>query len=627
MLNNFSTGGYKLQHIRWFWPAFIALLLLITWLGMRDMNHDSLWFDEIWSTYYAGGAHYGPISLLDTVNRVASEYKHENNPPGYYLVLNAWGRFAGWSEFAGRMSALLIGILAVALIYRLGYDLTLTLPQSSRVFIGLGAAIALGASAFFIRYLHEMRAYAPMVTLSLAFVWMYWRLLNARKPSRALQMSFLVIIAVQLYTHFFMALVIAVLGLYHLLFAPKNRRWWQITFLAVCGGLLFIPWIGLLLRASFRAKEGLSALALTSTQLAQTLVYAFSNSSAALLALCLIAALCARGRHARFIWFMAAGGLIAAVLFNTVVPVITHVRYIIMLWPFFALLVGLGLEYLMRRGIPPVWLFGLWIVGGVWNSIDPAFNRSLHDSMMPWKEMRAELTVHGQPDDVVVFHSPTLIWLQEPEFEHYMYGLPMRHSATENIPGLQAKDDYFNHAQQFLADAPRVWLAVDQALPPNFRLDEFQRALALNYDYCTAAFNLTDMRLELYARHVDNPRWRFGDGIGLDLIEPLRVEPDGSLRVMLEISQTDAVPRSTYSLALHVEDSNNQLRAQLDNGLPADSHACALNTISVATLPAGDYTLLTTVYNARTGEKLNSPANPNGDHLNRLVIGKFKIQH
>src|SRR5262245_40462494 len=98
------------------WLLVIPLLLLTSWLGARGLNADAIWYDEYWSLYYAGGAHYGPITLGETWTRVA-QTDIELNPPGYYLLLNGWGALVGWTEYAGRALSLLVGVLAVAFTY------------------------------------------------------------------------------------------------------------------------------------------------------------------------------------------------------------------------------------------------------------------------------------------------------------------------------------------------------------------------------------------------------------------------------------------------------------------------------------------------------------------------------
>ena len=60
----------RTRHWLWILPLLL-LLLLITGLGARDLTSDGLWYDEQWSIYDSGGAHYGPLSPAEiwTKNR------------------------------------------------------------------------------------------------------------------------------------------------------------------------------------------------------------------------------------------------------------------------------------------------------------------------------------------------------------------------------------------------------------------------------------------------------------------------------------------------------------------------------------------------------------------------------
>src|SRR5512143_935828 len=97
------------------WPKqtilllLVLLLLFVAWLGTRGIGSEALWFDEVWSYRYAGGTPYGPLSLAQTAEQVVQQSQHERNPPGYYMLLNLWGRVTGWTEYAARVLSLLAG--------------------------------------------------------------------------------------------------------------------------------------------------------------------------------------------------------------------------------------------------------------------------------------------------------------------------------------------------------------------------------------------------------------------------------------------------------------------------------------------------------------------------------------
>jgi uncharacterized membrane protein len=214
--------------------AVLVVLLVVCWTGTRSLTFNTIWYDEWYSLYYAGAApDYGPISIAQTIDRTL-QY-NEYNPPGYYVVLNLWGQVAGWTPFATRIFSVLMGVLAIASVYRLG-----CVMAGKRA--GLGAAIGLGASAFFINQLTEVRMYTLFPLLVALTLLAYWQF-TYRKPSRTNAVLFFLSLIGLLYTHYMALPLVMALGFYHVLIAPKNRQWWIVTVLAVVCGLLYLPWL------------------------------------------------------------------------------------------------------------------------------------------------------------------------------------------------------------------------------------------------------------------------------------------------------------------------------------------------------------------------------------------------
>lgn len=620
-----STRNQWIQQRSVLWAALLCLLLLVTWLGGHGLNTDAFWFDEVWSLHYAGGAEYGPVSVQETINRVAAQYQHEKNPPGYYVLLNLWGSAVGWSEFSGRYLSLLAGLLAVVWTYRLGYDVAARWQEVSREVVGLGAAVSVGASAFFLYYLHEMRVYALMVLLAVMTVWFYWRVISAlQKPSSACQCGFVLCVAASIYLHYSLLIILTLIGLYHLLIVPKNRAWLRIPSLALVGGVLFLPWAASLLNATARA-EVLQTVAMPPSEVLQMLAVVFSNSNVALLGFVGIYGSRLRGRGVGLAWFLVVGGLFLVLLISAVYPVFTHIRYLIVFWPFLALIVGFGVERLAHSGVSPFWLLAVWIGMGIWLTLDPSFNRSLNGVTMLWRELRAELSAHGHADDLVAFHAPDYDWFRQLEFEHYMSGLQQRYTLLERISGLPDDDEYYLQALAYIADAPRVWLAVDRTLPENFRLAEFDRALQTDFVYCRSAISSPDMTFDLYARLPDQPRnlpYQFGSGIAMQMLEPVVIKGN-DISILSAWLKSQAIPSDTYSVALHIVDGVGNLIAQDDYGLSSALYSCHE---SRWTLPAGEYALYIAVYNWQTGKRLFAHVNGAPVYSDRLPVAQFIIK-
>ena len=112
-----------------------VLLLSIVWLALvlrvTYLDRQSIWYDEGLSIYYAQGT-------LGESLRGVSQSEH---PPLHPLLLHAWIRLCGDSEFSVRMLSAWWSVLAVAGIFRLGKRL---FGQMT----GMTAALLLAVSPF-----------------------------------------------------------------------------------------------------------------------------------------------------------------------------------------------------------------------------------------------------------------------------------------------------------------------------------------------------------------------------------------------------------------------------------------------------------------------------------------------
>ena len=173
------------------------------------------------------------------------------------MLLAIWGRLVGWSEVAVRALSLFFGMLTLAWVYRTGRDLLA--PQA-----GLFAALLLSASVFFLAYMIHARAFTLIALCSTLCIWSYWRLvLNPRPTGMGAPAGLLLGSVGLLYSHYFSALFLPALGLFHLLFVPKNRRWWRpvlLLGLAPCLATAQLPLScrGLAITASCRRRPAQS---------------------------------------------------------------------------------------------------------------------------------------------------------------------------------------------------------------------------------------------------------------------------------------------------------------------------------------------------------------------------------
>src|SRR5690606_14646235 len=121
--------------------------------------------------------------------------------------------------------------------------------------------------------------FIPLTTFTF---WVYLRIIQRPRVHQLEWLALLVGTLGHLYIHYFAALPLAALMLYHLLFVPKNRRWWAVVLTLGLAGLLFLPWlrnlmIGLELAAD---SEQLHEIALSPGAALERLLMLFGNGSA-----------------------------------------------------------------------------------------------------------------------------------------------------------------------------------------------------------------------------------------------------------------------------------------------------------------------------------------------------------
>jgi hypothetical protein len=594
-----------MRKLPWLW--LIPPLLLACWLGARGLDADALWLDELRSIRDAGGVYFGPLTLAGIWERVAT-----GNPwhtPGFFMLLHGWARLVGWEPPLLRVVPLLCGLLAVAWSYRLGRAV-------GGVEAGVYTAAALATSVFFVYQFHELRMYTLLVLLTLIVVWAYLRLLAARAPSRGLWLALLLSVTAAAYTHYFAFMPLLAIGVYHLLFARKNRRWWSITGVMLLAGLLYLPWLPVPFTALAVVDE-YPVVPLTVEALLSRLALLFSNG---VLPLLLVLPFALMVRRARRLAFIALVTLTAILLSQPLLGVLgeDRLRYTIPLWGLWSVLVGVGIARL--RQLPAGRIVGaaalaLWLLSGVVNQSSQALLADQGGAdTRPFPLHTAARLAHQwmQPDDAVVFYLPDAVPLsnrlaQLADFYFHDLSLDYIFTTTERRPGDAPEESRIRQSQ--VRDQGRVWLA---SLPgwESASLPAFESDLDAQYARCDTAQTVNGLRLtQFVAASVccieasAASRAQFGDGIVLvDAAVPPNM-PGEVLPLTLFWSLANDVPPHEYSASLQVMDERGAKVAQVDYGLPPARYTCQQTEIP-ADLPAGMYRVGVSVYAWRSGERL-----------------------
>ena len=215
----------------WLWallPLLLAAGLTVSALGRSVFNTD-----EAGTMLGAGARHLGPFTAAEAV--AASVARSPDQAWGQTVVYSLWGKIAGWSELAIRALPWFAGLLALAWVYRLGRALF-------TVRIALAATLLLATSVLFLTYMHVARSFTFAMLFAAIVLWAYWRVaLHRRPPGHGARAALALGAAGLLYAHYFSALLLPALALFHLFFVRKERRWWQPVVLLGLAALLALP--------------------------------------------------------------------------------------------------------------------------------------------------------------------------------------------------------------------------------------------------------------------------------------------------------------------------------------------------------------------------------------------------
>ena len=591
----------------WLWallPLLLVAVLTIPHLGDIAFNGDEI--DSV--ILEAGAIHPEPLSLADNMINVDPD-----QALGWPVLLFIWGRIAGWSEVAVRALPFLAGLLAHAVVYRAGRDLFS--PQA-----GLFAILLFAASMFPQTNMLHARAFPLVLLFTSLCLWSWWRVtLRPQPPGRRAQAGLLLGATGLLFSHYLASLLLPVLGLFHLFFAPRKRHWWRpvlLVGLAILIALLQTPFF-LQALAFTAAKTSLSSRALSAPELLEQFIRYLVNGIIApsspvgellviLLPLGLVTAtllhLRAR-RKADAVWFLTFVTATLLLLFtatNEMLRVVTErrMRYLMALWPPMALLAGAGLHRLAggQRRLAAA-LLAFWLILGTWLGLATNYRYEL--GFFNISRMHLAYRAAGEhipvTDALVVDHE-----VDEFDWQGFYVRMLKQPHTIHN----RHRDDPLKHVKRLHASYPYVWMLFRPQ--DNARMEEL--AAGLGRVFCEQALEEWGITLVRYARSLvhcpDSPaRLQFDSDIQLTGPD-IRLK-DGLLHLHAGFRSVDDYLLAHYSLAVHIIDVKTGERvAQGDVGVGPGIFVPVSSSIDVSALPPGEYDLRVGLYDWQTGARL-----------------------
>jgi len=211
-------------------PVLVSIVVAALSLRLLFLDAQPLWWDEGYSVYFS----------TEPLGRLIALTSFDIHPPLYYVFLKAWFALVGVSPVRARLLSVLLGVLAVRLMWSVAHRLS---PRP----VAVVATVLLATSPLHIYYSQEVRMYALLTLLALAGV---NALLEACQTGRRRQWAWLVVLATAtMLTQYYGAFVVVALALtwwwlrrsatdtFPHAPAPKAAARWAIAL-----GALYAPW-------------------------------------------------------------------------------------------------------------------------------------------------------------------------------------------------------------------------------------------------------------------------------------------------------------------------------------------------------------------------------------------------
>ena len=230
-----------------YYPLLVAAVTLAGFLlRAHRLAAQSLWSDEDITLDRAAQPLGELLSSLPV-----------EHAPLYFALMRLWTRLAGASDLALRYPSLAFGVLAIPLVAFMA-------ARFSGRRTALVAAAVVAVNPFMVWYGQEARMYTLVAALGLLSLAAVYRAEGTRRAAWWVAAG--IAAALCVYTHYYGALVVLVLGSWALLDIARDGRgaWRGWLIAAAAGAIAFTPWLGRAARVAqfpgWREDQDLSQL-------------------------------------------------------------------------------------------------------------------------------------------------------------------------------------------------------------------------------------------------------------------------------------------------------------------------------------------------------------------------------
>ena len=593
-------------------PVIVLCLLAFFAMGNANLKFFPIGNDEYNSLSHIQQPETGAIySFEDTISSIRERSKQHS--PLYFLLLNVWRTLAGADLFTLRLFSLYFGLLTVAAAYRIGSSY-----RGGQ--LGLTALLITTFLAYHLFYSHTARMYTLLPLAASWVIWSYWSIVSAADlVPRWRWLSLLASSVALLYLHYFGIMMLAAIGVYHLLFVRKDRRWWHVTLTMTLSGICFLPWLPVAI-AGFTTRINLSDHRLPLLDSLLTFCLVFSNGLFFLpLATAALGAVNWRrlNQSERFLLLITGFTLLLTILANEFTPILVarRMRYMTLLTVPFCCSLAIGLRLVPGRKLVRITLLVLWLGSFVVfsrsddllhyaNKLGQNLHKTAHYQDFIYESEHLpghnELILSFHPDAPVIV-TKTLRYYRA-ALSNYAHLAHISYDTSGELI-IQSNLSTFATLDAIAENATGIWVIHDPQQTDLQALDVYADWFSQHYQSCGRYVDKTWSAIDYYLR-LDVPCELIADS------DPLTVRYDNGTELGNLIARQIADTYTAYlrwlqtigeqySFALQVFDRAENKVAQADrviSGEPLD-----IVEIDISELSAGDYTVKLIVYDFASG--------------------------
>ncbi|MDE2952073.1 MAG: glycosyltransferase family 39 protein [Chloroflexota bacterium] len=629
-----SSSRFLSRSYPWVLAPMIFILLFAFGVGAHGLNADLVWNDELASLTNFGA--FDKTLALHDVFGTMKQYSPADVPI-YPWIGYIWARIVGWSQFALRSLSLYAGVLMIAFLFRF----------ASSIFdrrVAVVAPFLIASNSFVLLYFHELRAYTLFMLLFTIHLTYYWKLAYEARVKKFPWLAFQLSAVVMVWTSIVSVTVIAALAVFHVLFAPKGRRWAKIVCSWAFGVLFLLPFA-----TNFVQGVGLvtnDGLAASNSEILHAFLHLAVNASGLMWfpSLTALGYALRKNTDSNLLRLIAIALALAGLLLlmNSLFALIavTRIRYFLVVWILLSIIFAYGMVSLPHWKAPTGVLLLIWFVAGIQFGQSADFStyyagaKASVSEWPPLLQMVAGLQEKVRSQDFLVgfyeSHDPNYLWQVHSagSISDYYLGAQLGIDGAflhANLKRYRLTED----TRDILAAHPHILLAHDPSdVPLNYA-----RALAIVSEVLAPCEKLVDeptLSIRKYAHPVmgcehQSAAIDYENGIRL-IDRAVEFDIDGQrIQALTWWEVPDAAMLNQYNVSLQIVTSDWQNIRQTDHHLYSGLVPWSVIELSTANLPPDDYRLALILYNRENGSKVPGLDERSGESAGILPVLRFSI--